>query len=398
MNQPLSSKANRGSPVWFFALFGLFGFVFLFFVFIRPAFKIIEARGWTPTPCVIVSSSVGQHSGSKGSTYSVDLVYRYQVGLQQYTGKRYQFLGGSSSGYAGKAAIVRRYPRGKKTVCYVNPRDPSDAVIERGFTPDMGVGLIPLVFVLVGVGGFVFSKRAANRPAGARWQPAALRHAVDFSGVSTEPRELKPSESPFGKLMFLIVFALFWNGIVSVFVFQIFKDARGSHGDWAGGLFHGGLTLFMVPFVLVGIGLIVGVGYSFLALFNPRVHLTVTPGAVALGDALALEWTIRGRADKIARLCVTLEGREEATYQNGKNTSTARAVFSKTEIMNTTDRAGIAYGQARAALPRDAMHSLDTGHNKIVWALCVRGEIPRWPDVKEEYPLIVLPAKKEALQ
>ena len=40
------------------------------------------------------------------------------------------------------------------------------------------------------------------------------------------------------------------------------------------------------------------------------------------------------------------------------------------------------------------MHSLDTGHNKIIWQLRVKGKIPRWPDLGEDYRLVVLPLRK----
>jgi len=380
-----------------FALVGLAGFTLFVFMFIRPIFKIIGACGWNATPCIIVNSSVGRHSGSKGgSTYSIDLVYTYDVAGQKFTGTRYHFLGGSSSGYQWRAAAVKRYPRGKHTTCYVNPRDPSDAVIERGFTPDMWFGLIPLAFVAAVVWGMISSRRATNRPAGNPWKPDILRHGTDFKAVSIEPRELKPAASPSKNFAVFLLVALFWNGIVSVFLVQIGRGLRSSHGDWSGALFNGGQALFMVPFALIGLVLILAACSCFLALFNPSVHLTVSPGAVALGDALSLDWTIRGRASRLARLHISLEGREEATCQNGKNTSTSREVFSKIEIVDTASLPDIASGHARATLARGGMHSLDTGHNKITWTLIVHGEISRWPDVKEEFPLIVLPVRKEA--
>ena len=114
MTAPISTKAKSGSPAWFFALFGLFGLVFLYFFSIRPVSKIMEARSWNQTPCVIVSSSVKRHSDSDSDTYSVDLVYTYNAAGGQFTGKRYHFFGGSSSGNKKKAAIVARYPAGKK--------------------------------------------------------------------------------------------------------------------------------------------------------------------------------------------------------------------------------------------------------------------------------------------
>src|ERR1700722_18160322 len=117
MNKPLSSKVKPTHVVGFFVLFGLIGLAVLIPLFILPCVKIIQARGWNATPCVIVSSSVRTHYGSKGDTYSVGIVYEYVVSGRESTGVRYQFLSGSSSGYSGKQEIVRRYPPRKRAVC-----------------------------------------------------------------------------------------------------------------------------------------------------------------------------------------------------------------------------------------------------------------------------------------
>ncbi len=386
MTVPLSTKAKSGSPAWFFALFGLFGLVFLYFFWIRPVSKIMEARSWNERPCVIVSSSVGRHSDSDGTTYSVDLVYNYSVEGRQFTGKRYHFFGGSSSGHKKKAAIVARHPAGAETVCYVNPRNPSEAVINRGFTPDLWFGLIPLAFVGLGFGGFFFSRRAARKAA----EPMSLRGkagtAFAMEIASEDSRTLKAAASPLGKLIVIILAALFWNGLVSVFVWHMLEGWRDHRPDWF-------LTIFLIPFELVGIGLIGAIGYQLLALFNPRPTIVITPGAVRLGDPFRLEWRMSGRAGAMERLRIYLEGREEATYRRGTNTATDKNVFKTIEITNLTSKLEFYSGEARVNIPRDSMHSFKSDNNKVVWAIHVRGDIPRWPDVKEEFPITVLPLK-----
>lgn len=387
MGQPLSNKARSGISAWvFYAVAGV-GLAILHFTF--PIFKLIEARSWIATPCVIDSSSVARHTGSKGSTYSIEITYSYSVNGKPYAGSLYHFFPGSSSGYSYKAAVVQQYKRGSKAICYVNPHDPYESVIDRGITRDGWLGLIPLIFVVVGVWGGVASLRSARRSADSKWQPAALRHAADFQSMASGPRELKPSASPLGKLAFFIVFALFWNGIISLMLGEVFRSWRRSDPDW-------GMTLLAVPFVLVGIGMVLAALWHFLALFNPRAHLRINPGAVALGDKLAVEWTLHGRAAALSNLRITLEGSEAATYQNGKDTSTSTQTFFTVELVNSTDPTEFASGSVQAALPCASMHSLDTGHNKILWQLCVRGKIPRWPDLSEDYPLAVLPLRKGA--
>ena len=67
------------------------------------------------------------------------------------------------------------------------------------------------------------------------------------------------------KLIGITIFALFWNGIVSLFLFS----DTGVSG-----------SLFMSPFVLIGLGAIAWTVYCFLALFNPRPVLTINPGHI----------------------------------------------------------------------------------------------------------------------
>ena len=402
MDTPISDQASgaqgRRFGYLFCGFFALIGGVALFFTCLRPTAEIIAACHWLETPCTVVSSEVKSYSGNHGSTYSVNILYAYEVGGHEYRANRYHFMGGSSSGYAGKAVVVRRYPPGQKAVCFVNPRDPTDAVLERGFTAGMLFGLIPLVFLLIGVGGLVFMVRSGRGGTPALSESASVRLSRLHSSAapSSQPavwdeadaasKVLKPQFSPVGKLLGAILMAAFWNGIVSVFVVNVIQGWRRHSGEWF-------QTIFMIPFVAVGLGLIGYVFYSLLALFNPRPRLTVTPGAVPLGEAVEVKWELTGRADRIRHLRLHLEGREEATYQRGTNTATDRSVFAKVELANITDRLAIRGGQARVVLPAGLMHSWTAGHNKIIWSLHIRGDIPWWPDLKEEFPLTVLPRK-----
>ena len=92
----------------FFTVFLLMGLAFTV-VFLWPIVEILQARNWRETSCTILSSEVQTHRGSKGSpTYSVAVSYEYFVEDDRYVSTRYKFMGGSSSGYDGKAEIVQR--------------------------------------------------------------------------------------------------------------------------------------------------------------------------------------------------------------------------------------------------------------------------------------------------
>ncbi|MGA2233102.1 MAG: hypothetical protein ABSH22_19545, partial [Tepidisphaeraceae bacterium] len=61
--------------------------------------------------------------------------------------------------YDGKAAIVQAMPPGTRSVCYVRPGDPDDAVLYRGYSVGILFGLIPLVIGGLGVIGLVVNFR-----------------------------------------------------------------------------------------------------------------------------------------------------------------------------------------------------------------------------------------------
>ena len=156
-------EANpRGCLIGFFAIFLLAGAGFSLF-FVRPALKVLAAKSWQPTPCTIVSSQVRSHAGEDGATYSVDVLYTYAYGGSEYKSNRYHFLGLSSGDYGTHERIVRRLPPLTRTTCYVNPEQPSEAVLNRDFSGEYALGLLPLVFVAVGLGGIIFTLRGAFR-------------------------------------------------------------------------------------------------------------------------------------------------------------------------------------------------------------------------------------------
>ena len=383
----------------FFAGFVIVGGILSYVFMVRPLSGLLSARQWPTVTCTVISSEVKSHSGDDGRTYSVNILYSYVFDDREYQANRYDFMGGSSSGLAGKQAIVARYSAGSKAVCHVNPKDPTQAVLERGFTPMMWVGLLPLLFFfagLVGMCSVLRTRRAQSLSVGLQNEGFSLQDSWNAGAAASDTVTsgtliLKPQASPLAKVLVTIGIALFWNGIVSVFLFQVFKSWRSGHFEWF-------LALFLTPFVLIGLGFFVAIAYFFLALFNPRPRLMITPGVPRLGDSLRVEWEVAGRVEVLRNLRLRLEGREEATYTRGTTTSTDRSVFANLEISTETAPQEMRSGGRALTIPRGLMHSFSAKHNKIVWSIHIAGEIDRWPDLTEEFPLTVLPAAQRSRQ
>ncbi|MBB6428964.1 DUF3592 domain-containing protein [Algisphaera agarilytica] len=401
------SKSGRVVGALFFSLFFFVGAGFGWFMFARPAIKLLDAQDWPSAPATVTSSDLESHSDSDGTTYKIKISFAYEYNGRRYTSDTYDFFSFmSSSGYRGKRDVVDDHPVGKQTTCYVNPKNPDVAVLHRGWSNNLWFGLIPLVFVLIGGGGMIAmlwggsrgksitQKATGTSRVGPRseqeWLPAFARpdesDAVDGQ-IRSGKDTVTPTKSRWGGLLFVLLFMVIWDGVVAIALIKMLED--GVSANW-------GPLLFMIPFVLVGIGCLIAAVYMVLSLSNPVVRMRFDPRVIPLGSPLRVDWSIDGRAERFDRLTLTVEGLERASYTRGTDTITDEHVFFEhtlydAEALDRRDPLA-REGEAEMEFPANAMHSLDSDHNKIVWRIKVRGEIPRWPDVRDEYEFAVVPA------
>jgi hypothetical protein len=312
------------------------------------------------------------------------VLYEYRAGGRDWRSNRVGFFSIVTSGRSSARAILDRHPVGATATCWVDPDDPSRSVLNRDLGVKHLLGLIPLVFVIA---GGALANHGWNKLRSRRADEAS---PTEEAASAQGPLVLEPRLGPVGKVAGSLFFALFWNGIVSVFVWQAWKGWEQGHPDWF-------LTVFLIPFVLVGLLSIGFVGHFLLALANPRPRLGLTPGRPRLGDRLGLQWRFTGRSGRLGHLRIFLEGREEATYQRGTNTYTDREVFATFELVNTRNDWQIPRGAAEVVIPTDTMHSFEAASNKIVWEVKVEGEIARWPDVNQNFPISIRPMRIEDL-
>ncbi len=383
------AKTNGCLMVGFFAIFAMAGAATFYFLTWKPLSSILAARGWTETECVITSSQVEENSGSDGSTYRVDIRYTYQDDWGSYEGDRYDFSTGSSSGYAGKAKVVEAHPPGSEVTCYVDPEDPTRSVINRSPGHYLWWGLFPLPFLAVGLGGLTYlafaSRRRPDPKQGDRTRPRTARPQTSRLAEIRGPLELEAQTSPTLKVVGSLFIAAFWNGIVSVFLFgTIIPGFRSGNIEWFP-------TLFMIPFVLVGLGLIALVFYTILAWFNPRPHLTLADGHLTPGSETTLRWRFLGAAGRLRKLTIELEGQEKVRYRRGTKTHTDTHTFFTRELIATEQLSTVIRGSVSLSLPERTMPTFDASNNDIEWRIKIRGDIPFWPDVGDDFPVTVFP-------
>ncbi len=123
---------------------------------IGPATRSFKARNWPAVECRILESKVVRFDAPNtiedGVTWFIDIDYSYTFEGKQFRSKRVDFLNDTSSGGRGsKDEFVARHPAGSTRICYVNPEDPRQAVINRGLPGRMWWGLLPLACLLAGL-------------------------------------------------------------------------------------------------------------------------------------------------------------------------------------------------------------------------------------------------------
>ena len=377
---------HRGCAIIFGAFFLLIGAGLFWPIFLSPALKSWAARNWRQTDCTIISSAVKERRGSKSDTYRPDIHYRYSLNGAEFNGDRYSF---STAYVSGNWAhnVVAKFPAGSNTVCYYNPKKLHESVLNRNLDWHTYLSLFLLVFVAVGIGiiivgirGFGTSKTRRSSVLSPILMGTATFTQDNDAAAFEGPQKLRPVESRLAKAIIIGLVGLFWNGIVSVFVAQIFNGA-----GWF-------LAVFLIPFVLVGMVMIVGTVYQLMALTNPKVEVALSNGAVPLGQSIDVAWQLRGRIGRIRKLTLGIVGTEHATYTRGTSTYTDKSIFKTIELFSGSGPQEIEFGTCTVQIPIETMHTFKGTKNKIIWTIHVRGDIPWWPNIDDAFEFFVKPA------
>lgn len=133
-------------------------------------------QGWTESEAEILSSTVDAESRTRSGGRSevdwvVELEYRYTVEGQDYTSERFMVasdLGADTQTEAER--LARAYRAGDRVPVWIDPEDPTAAVLQRGGVgkawANLGFGVL-----LLGVAVYLYFARVRDRPAS--WEDAS---------------------------------------------------------------------------------------------------------------------------------------------------------------------------------------------------------------------------------
>ena len=109
---------------------------------------------WVETPCDILSleaddSQVNQRGMPK---YILEVRYEYQFEGKTYTGDRIKRLPTEASDPRKLKDKIEKFSAGTKTVCYVNPKQPSEVVLKKDSKGGLYSIWFPCLFIVGGAG------------------------------------------------------------------------------------------------------------------------------------------------------------------------------------------------------------------------------------------------------
>lgn len=271
-----------GAAALFCLPFLVMGLICVWTLTVRPAWDWARAWTWEPADAVIERAWLtASKKGSDSDSHKVDVEFRYQYRGATHAGKRHSFVSSTSNmGVAGMQATVDALKPGTTVTCWVNPDDPGEAVLDRTLPAQAVIGVFfATPFISVGIAGqcFLILPLLRRRFLAKRQEQLADLVAtgalpdwvlLPFSDTSDGPPDdvvlVIAADDRLPEALRVTFFNLFWNGLVGAFVcMDVVFLTTGESGT---GLF---LSVFLIPFVAVGLLLIWMFVKCWSAVFRP---------------------------------------------------------------------------------------------------------------------------------
>jgi hypothetical protein len=128
----------------------------------------------------------------------------------------------------------------------------------------------------------------------------------------------------------------------------------------------------------------------------PVVELSAHP--VRPGERFKLFFSQPGPM-RLHAVRLTLECEEEIRFTQGSDTHREKVCVHAEDVFTRIDFVVEKGEPCRTTkefeLPAGAMHSFEAGRNQVRWKVVYEAHAPRWPVLRVEYPLLVVPAPEQ---
>lgn len=333
-------------------------------------------QSWVETPATIKSAELKTKRGRKdGSTYQALATYDYEFGGNRFTGDRVTITSGSDNFGTFQrdthAELKRHLDQRKPFRCYVDPKNPRNAVLYRTLRGEMltFLSLFGAVFGSVGAGLLTFGI------VGMRQLPT---HSAEVE-ASAEPwlargdwatGQIRASGGAAVAAPVLAVVALYWNFAALPVYWKLADSFTSEPGLW---------RWFASIFPVVGGALVLAFIYQLLRgrkYGESVLQLAGTPGII--GGQLAGVVRIANDLQPADGFRLTLSCIERATTRKGKSQENLLWQDERLVTQPMRDDATAATAvPVLFAIPYECLESSRPDSNRDVrWRLDVRAKMP----------------------
>jgi hypothetical protein len=149
---------SRRAGQWYLTFMGLalcmIGGIFVALM-ARSYLRAKSMHEWPQLPCLILKSDVEEYGigGTVESEYRLNILYRYDFQGKSFESNRWSLRGSiPKSNPSAVEEMVQMYPVGTRSLCWVNPLQPSQALLKLDSKAPLYSIWFPGVFVIAGVG------------------------------------------------------------------------------------------------------------------------------------------------------------------------------------------------------------------------------------------------------
>ena len=329
-------------------------------------------KQWEPVQATLQRAGYERHSGDESDTYEAYAQYTYQYHGQTFSGSRVAISGGADNIGDYQTDLGNRLSqamsRGETVTVYVNPENPTEAIVDPAIRWGM-IGFKSIFFFVfggVGLGLIIFVFRS---PKEKDLSAPEFREKPWLANDSWQNASIKSSS----KMTMYVAwgFAAFWNLISSFLPFVIYEEVT-EKGNMP--------ALIGLLFPLVGIGLLIWAMRRTLEwrrFGSAPVELDPFPGSI--GGHVGGTIDINLPFDSSAKFSLTLSNLRSYVSGSGKNRSRKEsAKWQDVQVAHMTSGPKGSRLSFRFDVPEDLEESVADQRDDTyyIWRLNVKADLP----------------------
>lgn len=366
------------------------------------------------TTAQVIAKRLGEQEADQETQFRPEVTIRYEVNGESHERSTYDILGWYSISRTEQQTLLDQFTIGETYPAWYDPMQPDDAVLVRGVSWWLWLALlIPVALILFGALRMAveffrwnasperLSQTRLLVPGSTTTEVITGQPGVKFPSL---PRDDNITNSPGTHLAYrlpinisswvmlaaVLGVTLFWNGTLLVFAIICIRDWTQGQGSWF-------LTIFLVPFALIGVLMVGLLVRAALVTFGVGpTHVEISQHPWRAGGEYEIWFSQSGKLT-LEHLIVELVCEESVTFRQGTDTRTERCIVHRQTLFERRDfvipETAPLEEQVACRIPPTAMHSFEAASNEIQWKIMVRADIVAWPNFERSFSIIVQPAE-----